>query len=107
MKPDEIKKIREPLGFTQKEFAQKLGVTKLTISHWERGFRSPSSLAVKAMLMLEEIEKKKTFKRRLLRETFQRLNDSYFEGILKDYKVELSRRLKRKKLILCQVQNFL
>lgn len=95
MKADEIKNIRESLGLTQREFAQKLGVTPLTISHWETGSRRPSSLAVKAILMLEKIEKKDTDKRRFVRETFDRLNRCHFEGILKDYQVELSTRLKR------------
>lgn len=95
MKPDKIKRIRESLGLTQKEFAQKLGTAKLTISHWETGSRRPSSLAVKAILMLKRIQGKESDKRRLLRETFDRLNRCHFEGILKDYQVELSRRLKR------------
>jgi len=59
MKSDKVKRIRESLFLTQEEFAQKLGVTKLTISCWERGLRNPSSLAVKAILMLKEIEKKR------------------------------------------------
>ena len=53
MKPDEIKRIRESLLLTQEEFTQKLGVTRPTVSWWENGLRHPSSLAVKALLMLK------------------------------------------------------
>jgi len=95
MKPDEIKSIRESLGLTQREFAQKLGVAPLTISHWETGSRYPSSLAVKAILMLEKIEKKKSNKRRFVKQIFDRLNRCHFEAILKDYQVELSTPLRR------------
>jgi len=66
MKSDEVKTVRESLLLTQKEFAQKLGVTKLTISYWEKGLRHPSSLAVKAILMLKEIEKKRADKAQLI-----------------------------------------
>jgi len=66
MKSDEVKTVRESLLLTQKEFAQKLGVTKLTISYWEKGLPHPSSLAVKAILMLKEIEKKRADKAQLI-----------------------------------------
>lgn len=66
MKPDEVKRIRESLLLTQEEFTQKLGVTKLTISYWEKGLHHPSSLTVKATLMLKEIEKKRADKVRLI-----------------------------------------
>jgi len=95
MKPDEIKRIRESLLLTQEEFAQKLGVTRPTISWWEKGLRHPSSLAVKAILMLKEIEKKRVDKLALLQETFNKLNKAHFEGVLTGYRIELSRRLKR------------
>jgi len=95
MKPDEVKTVRESLLLTQEEFAQKLGVTKLTISYWEKGLRHPSSLAVKAILMLKEIEKKRADKARLIQQTFDKLNKAHFEGALIGYRIELSRRLKR------------
>lgn len=95
MKPDEIKRIREFLLLSQEEFAQKLGVTRPTISWWERGLRHPSSLAVKAILMLKEIEKKRADKLELIQETFDKLNKAHFEGVLTGYRIRLSRRLKR------------
>lgn len=95
MKPDEIKRIRESLLLTQEEFAQKLGVTRPTVSWWEKGLRHPSSLAVKALLMLKEIEKTRVDKARLIRQTFDKLNEAYFEDALTDCRIELSRRLRR------------
>jgi len=95
MKPDEIKKIRESLLLTQEEFAQKLGVTRPTVSWWEEGLRHPSSLAVKAILMLKEIEKKRVDKAQLIQKAFDKLNKAHFEGVLTGYRIELSRRLKR------------
>jgi len=95
MKPDEVKTVRESLLFTQEQFAQKLGVTRLTISYWEKNLRHPSSLAVKAILMLKEIEKKKADKARLIQKAFDKLNKIRFEGILTDYRIELTGRLKR------------
>jgi len=95
MKPDEIKRIRESLLLTQKEFAQKLGVAKLSVSCWERGLRHPSSLAVKAVLMLKEIEGKRINKLELIQKKFDKLNKVYFENALTGYRIQLSRHLKR------------
>ena len=86
MKPDEIKTIRKSLLLTQEEFAQKLGVTRPTVSYWEKGLRYHSSPAVKAILMLKEIEKKRVDKAQLI---------AHFKGALIGYRIELSRRLKR------------
>ncbi len=37
MTPDELKKIREKLGMTQRDFADRLGVIVTTISPWQMG----------------------------------------------------------------------
>lgn len=95
MKPDEIKRLRESLLLTQEEFAQKLGVTRPTASWWEKGLRHPSSLTVKAVLMLKEIEKKRVNKAQLIQKAFDKLNRAHFEDALTGYRIELSRRLKR------------
>ena len=95
MKPDEIKRTRESFLLTQEEFAQKPGVTRPTVSWWEKGLRHPSSLAVKALLMLKEIEKKRVDKARLIRQTFDKLNEFYFKDALTDCRIELARRLRR------------
>ncbi len=40
-----IKNIREHLGFSQADFAEKLGVTFATINRWENGRAIPTKLA--------------------------------------------------------------
>lgn len=40
-----VKTIRDKLRLTQEELAQRLGVSVITISRWERGEFSPSKLA--------------------------------------------------------------
>ena len=53
MTPDEIRALRKSLGMTQPEFAEKLGVTVITVSSWERGIRNPSGSAVMLMQQLK------------------------------------------------------
>jgi DNA-binding transcriptional regulator YiaG len=43
--PVDIKAIRLELGFTQEDLARKLGLALSTVSKWEQGVTSPSSLA--------------------------------------------------------------
>lgn len=45
----EIKKNRIALGLTQKELAEKMGVTLQTIQHWEQGRRKMSGPAEKLL----------------------------------------------------------
>lgn len=40
---DRLKELRKEKKLTQEELAQKINVTKLTISRWERGERLPKS----------------------------------------------------------------
>ncbi|MBA7486751.1 hypothetical protein ES707_22312 [subsurface metagenome] len=52
----DIKAIREKLGLTQEEVAQKLGVSWGTVARWEAGRSKPSKLARKAIEnLLKEI----------------------------------------------------
>ncbi len=51
---DWIKDLRVELGLTQAEFAERLGVTYVTISRWENGQSRPNRLAVKAMTALAQ-----------------------------------------------------
>ena len=39
--PDRIREIRNRLGLTQERFAQRLGVSFVTVSRWERGKSKP------------------------------------------------------------------
>lgn len=46
----EIKSRRTALGMTQEDLAEKLGVSHITVSRWERGYALPSPKNVKAMI---------------------------------------------------------
>lgn len=52
--PGYIATLREALGLTQKEFAARLGVDKLTVSRWERGALRPGAASVKAIRRLRD-----------------------------------------------------
>lgn len=41
MSATEVKRIRDRLGLTQVELAERLGVTQTAISYWEDGKRTP------------------------------------------------------------------
>ena len=43
--PSRIKSIRQQLGLSQEELAQKLGVSFTTVNRWENGQTKPSKLA--------------------------------------------------------------
>jgi DNA-binding transcriptional regulator YiaG len=53
--PEEIKRLRQAMGLTQKEFGVLLGVTRNFIYYLERGERKPSKTF---KLLLECIEEK-------------------------------------------------
>lgn len=40
MKPEEMKRRREALGFTQAQLARELGLDSITVSRYERGVHS-------------------------------------------------------------------
>jgi len=55
-----IKTIRNKLGLTQEQLAQKLGVSFSTVNEWENNKRKPSPLAMRQIEMLiKEIGSKK------------------------------------------------
>jgi putative transcriptional regulator len=56
MRAGKIKKIREKMGMTQEQFAQRLGVSFVTVNRWENGKHPPSALA---RLRIKEIAKRK------------------------------------------------
>lgn len=47
---NEIKSRRMGLGMTQEDLAEKLGVSHITVSRWERGDTLPSPKNVKGMI---------------------------------------------------------
>lgn len=51
-----IKELRSRLGLTQEQFAQKVGVTFVTMNNWEKGHRRPHPFLLKRLLeMAEEV----------------------------------------------------
>ena len=52
MKPQEVKDLRESLGLTQLEMANKLETTPVTVCKWEKGVCKPSKLFVREMKRL-------------------------------------------------------
>lgn len=52
MTPTQIKKLREKLGETQEQFAERIGVRQATVADWETGRRKPSPMAVKFLGMI-------------------------------------------------------
>ena len=47
--PGRIRTLREALGLTQADLAEKLGVDKMTVARWEWGKMVPSAPAIKAL----------------------------------------------------------
>lgn len=91
----EIAKIRKGLEMTQKEFAEALGVSALTVSQWETGYRRASSLATKAIEMLRELCGMEKQSKERLREVFNRVNNKCFSNQIKGrYEFQLSTRMK-------------
>ena len=86
MNKSEVKKLREFLGMTQSEFAQELGISKKTVSQWEIGYRKPSSLARRAMMMLKELRGEDKTRKIVekIKKRLDKLNTTYFMGQLKE-----------------------
>lgn len=53
MEKEEIKQIRTELGLTQKELANKLGVTHISVWKWEKGRARPHKTFVNKILELK------------------------------------------------------
>lgn len=54
MAPEEIKRLRQVLGWSQERFARELGVSFCTVNRWERGKTEPSPMAIKFLKKLKE-----------------------------------------------------
>jgi len=52
--PDLIKELRDKLGLTQEQFAQKVGVTFSTINNWEKGTRTPHPFLFQRLMEMAE-----------------------------------------------------
>jgi len=59
MEPDELKRQREKLGFTQAELASALGVHRVAVARWETGTRKiPSMLRLALKALVQERRKR-------------------------------------------------
>ena len=52
--PRMIKELRSKLGLTQEQFAQKVGVTFVTMNNWEKGHRRPHPFLLKRLLEMAD-----------------------------------------------------
>jgi len=48
-----VKRLREQLGLTQEQFAQKVGVTFGSVNRWENGKRTPQPFLVRRLLEMK------------------------------------------------------
>jgi len=54
LKAPQIKKVRNQVGLTQKDFAQLLNVDVTTVQNWEQGRRIPDGPVTAMMLVLQK-----------------------------------------------------
>ena len=59
MSPASIKSMRKRLGLTQHSMAKAFGVSTLTMSQYETGFRNPGPTALILLEILDSLPKKK------------------------------------------------
>mgnify|MGYP001221520526 FL=1 len=52
--PKLVKELRQRLGLTQEQFAQKVGVTYGSVNHWENGKRRPQPFLIRRLLEIKE-----------------------------------------------------
>lgn len=49
MRPETMKRLRQSLGMTQKQFARAIGVNRVTVADWEGGAHKPRGLSLVAL----------------------------------------------------------
>ena len=49
MTPEEVKKIRAALRWSQRKVAEYIGVDVMSVSRWERGVNEPKGASLKAL----------------------------------------------------------
>lgn len=59
MSPNDIKTLRKRLKLTQKDLSHALGVSKLTMSQYETGFRKPGPTALVLLFVLATLPLRK------------------------------------------------
>ena len=60
MAPEQIRQIRIDMDLSIRAFADKLGVNKTTVVHWEQGRHQPKGMALRALERLAKGAAKKT-----------------------------------------------
>ncbi len=58
MTPDQIRKLRGSLGLNQFDFAEAIGISRGTVSSWEKGHKYPQPKNIEKMLALSTKPKK-------------------------------------------------
>jgi DNA-binding transcriptional regulator YiaG len=58
--PREVKRIRQLLGLTQRQFADTLHVARESVARWEVGMSKPTGLYLEALKALAAKAKRKT-----------------------------------------------
>ncbi len=51
--PKLVRELRERLGLTQEDFAQKVGVTFGSVNRWENGKRTPQPFLIRRLLEMK------------------------------------------------------
>jgi len=52
--PKLVRELRERLGLTQEQFAQRVGVTFGSVNRWENGKRTPQPFLIRRLLEMKE-----------------------------------------------------
>jgi DNA-binding transcriptional regulator YiaG len=60
MRPREIVQLRQRLGLTQGKLAERIGVSRETVSRWEKGHYTPEGAAAKALRDLSKRKERKS-----------------------------------------------
>ena len=52
MKPNAIRRLRKKLGLTTRQLAAQVGVSHVSIVHWETGSRKPREVCLRALRLI-------------------------------------------------------
>lgn len=52
---DRVRRLRKRLGLTQEQFAQRVGVTFVTVNRWEAGHSAPRGLSLRELDRLDQV----------------------------------------------------
>ena len=59
----DVARLQSRLGLSQEKFAEKLGVSVLSVAKWETGWHKPRGLSVRALERLTKMSKRRMNKR--------------------------------------------